>query len=817
MIAPLPVGAPFEAQEKLVIPIEGMTCASCVGRVEKAIRSVHGTSDVSVNLATERAEVAFDPAYADTTDIAAAIFDAGYMPGATEIKLAIGGMTCASCVGRAEKALRAVPGVLKADVNLANETATVEVLASAPIDVLISAVEGAGYSASLKHDTAVQAADDDHRRQGIARRELRHVIIAAALSLPLVLPMLSSWIGLDIALGGWVQLLLAAPVQFWLGARFYRAGWRAAKARAGNMDLLVAIGTTAAFGLSLYQLLFPPMAMPGMTPTHYYFEASAVVITLVLLGKWLEGRAKRQTGAAIRALMSLRPDIARVVAADGTETELPIERVSVGDHVRVRPGERIAVDGKILDGETSIDESMLTGESMPVAKASGDKVTGGSINGEGLILIETTAIGTETTLARIVRLVEGAQGAKAPIQRLVDKVSAAFVPAVLGIAAATFLGWLAAGAGVETAILNAVAVLVIACPCALGLATPTAIMAGTGVAARAGVLIKDAEALEVAHQIDSVAFDKTGTLTEGKPVLVAAMPSDGITERELMELAAGLQSGSEHPLARAVRDAADAANIRPTPVERMKALPGRGLTARADGRTYLLGSSRLMSEQGIDRLPMLARARQLESEGRSLSWIAEVAPEMRLIGLLGFGDEPKASAAAAIAALHAKGIESIMITGDNPGSAQAIASKLGIDRAISNVLPEGKAETIAGLRSNNRTVAMVGDGVNDAPALAAADVGIAMSTGTDVAMHAAGITLMRGDPRLVADAIDISRRTYAKIRQGLFWAFIYNIVGIPLAALGLLSPVIAGAAMAFSSVSVVANALTLRRWRPSAV
>ena len=816
MIAPLPAGFPSEARETLVIPIEGMTCASCVGRVEKAIRSVEGISDVSVNLATERADVTFDPDYADATAIADAIFDAGYMPGATEFKLAIDGMTCASCVGRVEKALRSVSGVLRADVNLANETARVEAVATAPISELILAVEGAGYNASLTDDSTNYGEEDDLRREQTASRDLRHVIIAAALSVPLVLPMLGSWLGLDITLGGWLQLLLAAPVQFWLGARFYRSAWKAMKARSGNMDLLVAIGTTAAFGLSLYQLLSGPMTMPRMTPAHYYFEASAVVITLILLGKWLEGRAKRQTGAAIRALMELRPDVARVFGPDGSETEIPVEQVSVGDRVGVRPGERIAVDGKLIEGETSVDESMLTGESLPVAKSVGDIVTGGSINGEGLILVETTAIGTETTLSRIVRLVESAQGAKAPIQRLVDKVSAVFVPVVLIIAVVTLLGWLAAGAGVEAAILNAVAVLVIACPCALGLATPTAIMAGTGVAARAGVLIKDAEALEIAHRIDSVAFDKTGTLTEGKPVLTAAIPAEGFSERELLELAAGLQSGSEHPLARAVRDTADATKVDPTPVTRMKALPGRGLTGRADGRAYVLGSSRLIVEQGIDRIPMLARARQLESEGRSLSWLAEVAPETRLVGLLAFGDKPKPTAAAAIAALDAKGIEAIIISGDNSGSVHAIARKLGIDRAISNVLPAGKADVITLLRSEARTVAMVGDGVNDAPALAAADVGIAMSTGTDVAMHAAGITLMRGDPRLVNDAIDISRRTYSKIRQGLFWAFIYNVVGIPLAALGLLSPIIAGAAMAFSSVSVVANALTLRRWRPSA-
>ncbi len=729
------------------------------------------------------------------------------------VDLQIGGMTCASCVGRVEKALRAVSGVLQADVNLATETARIEAVATLVPTTFIRAVEKAGYSALLK-SAKVGGANEDARRAAAASHELRHVIIAAILSLPLVLPMLLSPFGLSAAVPGWAQLILATPVQFWLGARFYRAGWKALLARTGNMDLLVAIGTSAAYGLSLYQVIAQPMAHGS--GGHYYFEASAVVITLVLLGKWLEGRAKRQTGEAIRALMALRPERARVVASDGSEADVSLDDVAVGDRVRIRPGERIPVDGRIQEGITSVDESMLTGESMPVSKSDGDRVTGGAINGEGLLLVETLAVGAETTLARIVRLVESAQGAKAPIQRLVDKVSAVFVPVVLGVALLTLIGWLAVGASVELAILNAVAVMVIACPCALGLATPTAIMAGTGVAARAGVLIKDAEALETAHRIGTVAFDKTGTLTEGKPTLVAAMPAKGIDERVLLELASGLQSGSEHPLARAVMAAAAERTLRPAEVRDMKALPGRGVSATHNATQLALGSTRLLEELNIERGLLAVDAEMLEREGRSISWLVETAPEKRLLGLLAFGDEAKVSARQAVATLHGRGIRTVMITGDNEGSAHAVARALGIDEVIANVLPEGKSDAVASLRIGDRTVAMVGDGVNDAPALAVADVGIAMSTGTDVAMHAAGITLMRGDPRLVADAIDISKRTYSKIRQGLFCAFIYNVVGIPLAALGYLSPVIAGGAMALSSVSVVANALMLRRWRASA-
>lgn len=801
--------------QKLIIPVEGMTCASCVGRVERAIRQVPGVADVSVNLATERAEVSFENGRGQPAAVADAIFKAGYMPGTRTIELNVNGMTCASCVGRVEKALLKVPGVVKASVNLATETARVEAVSVSTED-LLRAVEKAGYSASLREASSATAAADGEEatRSAVAARELRHVIIAALLSLPLVLPMLLAPLGVDFMVPGWIQLLLATPVQFWLGARFYRAGWKAVRAGTGNMDLLVALGTSAAYGLSLYQLLFPSMTH-GMGG-HFYFEASAVVITLILLGKWLEGRAKRQTGAAIRALMALRPDRARIVDADGSEREVGVDQVGVGDLVRVRPGERVPVDGLLREGASSVDESMLTGESMPVSKTLGDRVTGGSINGEGLILIETRAVGAETTLARIVRLVESAQGAKAPIQRLVDRVSAVFVPVVLVVALLTFVGWLAIGGDFEVAILNAVAVMVIACPCALGLATPTAIMAGTGVAARAGVLIKDAEALETAHRIDTVAFDKTGTLTEGKPKLVASVPVGDVSENDLLALAATLQSGSEHPLARAVVAAAVERSIPAAPAGDVRALPGRGVAATVEGRPLLLGSTRLMEENGIALAALHARARDLEQDGRSVSWVAELGEKKRLLGLLAFGDEPKAAAKAAVEALHARGIRTVMLTGDNAGSAEAVARRLGIDEAIANVLPEDKAEAVSRLKHDGGTVAMVGDGVNDAPALAAADVGIAMSTGTDVAMHTAGVTLMRGDPRLVVDAVEISRRTYSKIRQGLFWAFIYNVVGIPLAALGYLSPVLAGAAMALSSVSVVGNALTLRRWRPAA-
>ncbi|MBH9576210.1 heavy metal translocating P-type ATPase [Inhella proteolytica] len=728
--------------------------------------------------------------------------------GLPTLRLPIEGMTCASCVLHVEKALAAVPGVQSVSVNLATESA--EVQGQAAQAALVAAVEKAGYSVPAAAPAASASAATPQRGLGKGLGEGTRILIAAALTLPLVLPMLLAPFGIEWAPAAWVQLLLAAPVQFWLGARFYRGGWKALRAGTGNMDLLVALGTSAAFGLSLY-LMNEHAGHEGMN--HLYFEAAAVVITLVLLGKWLEGRAKRQTTEAIRALQALRPQTARLVGAAG-EVEVPIDQVQVGDVVLVRPGERVPVDGLIVEGRSQVDESLLTGESLPVPKQEGERVTGGSVNAEGRLLVRTTAVGAESALARIVRLVETAQAKKAPIQRLVDQVSAVFVPVVLGLAALTLFGWGLATGQWEQAILNAVAVLVIACPCALGLATPTALMAGTGVAARHGILIKDAEALELAHRIGVVAFDKTGTLTEGKPRLLALEPIEG-SAGSLLRAAAALQADSEHPLAQAVRSQAEQQGFVAPRAEGLQAVPGRGITGRVDGRELHLGSRRYLLELGAELAPHQALAMAQERQGRSVSWLAERRADgsLQLLGLLAFGDALKPSAAAAIEALHAEGVQTVMLTGDNRGSAAAVAQQLGVGRFEAEVLPEHKAGAVAALRQRGAVVAMVGDGLNDAPALAAADVGIAMATGTEVAMQAAGITLMRGDPALVADAIAISRRTYAKIRQNLFWAFAYNVIGIPLAAFGLLNPMLAGAAMAFSSVSVVGNALLLRRWK----
>ncbi len=788
------------------LQVGGMTCASCVRRVEKALATVPGVAAVSVNLATEQATVLAGPEVTAPA-LAAAVRRAGYEVPLATATLRVEDMTCASCVGRVEKALLKVPGVTAVSVNLATERATVERLASVPVSALVAAVGKAGYAA---HDASVPV----KARAAARLPDWWPVALAAVLTVPLVAPMLLQWLGIAWMLGGWAQLALATPVQFGLGWRFYRAGWKAVRAGAGNMDLLVALGTSAAYGLSVYLL----WQHAGQGMPHLYFEASAAVITLVLLGKWLEGRAKRQTADAIRALNALRPATARV-QRDGVELEVPVEQVQRGDLVNVRPGERVAVDGEVVAGRSHVDESLITGESMPVAKTVGSRVTGGAINADGVLTVKTLAVGAETTLARIIRMVESAQAAKAPIQRIVDRVSAVFVPVVLVIALLTLGGWLLAGSGWEPAIINAVSVLVIACPCALGLATPTAIMVGTGVAARHGILIKDAEALEVAHAVTTVVFDKTGTLTEGRPALVAVRTAEGQTQDDVLRLAATLQQSSDHPLAHAVmarwREAQGPAALPRT--HEARALPGRGVEATIDGHQVALGSSRLLREWGADAGPLAAEAERLERQGRSVSWLlrrsgAAAAP----LGLLAFGDAVKPAAREAVARLRAQGLRTMMLTGDNAGSAAAVAAELGIGEFRAEVLPGDKAAVVQESRTRGAVVAMVGDGINDAPALAAADVGIALSTGTDVAMETAGITLMRGDPRLVADALDVSRRTVATIHRGLFWAFAYNVVGIPLAAAGLLDPVIAGAAMAFSSVSVVGNALLLRRWRATA-
>jgi Cu+-exporting ATPase len=723
-------------------------------------------------------------------------------------RLKITGMTCASCVSHVEKALKRVPGVVDARVNLAAEKATVEGTPSVKDEALVAAVEAAGYEARvIPSESSPTAQVHGHHAPGghthledPNQNPLWKVIVAIALSLPLVVPMLAMPFGVHWMPPVAVQIVLATIVQFYLGARFYRASLRALRARTANMDLLVTLGTTAAYGLSIWAVFFAGAERASLG---LYFESSAVVITLVLLGKWLEARAKKQTTEAIRALNALRPETARVLRG-GKEVEVGTAAIQVGDRVVVRPGERIPVDGQIEEGTTHVDESLITGESLPIVKSAGDRVTAGSVNSEGRLVIVTLAVGAETVLARIVRLVETAQEGKAPIQRLVDRVSEVFVPAVLVIAAITLVAWGLATGNWESAFVNAIAVLVIACPCALGLATPTSIMVGTGVAAKYGILIKDAEALEIAHSLRTIAFDKTGTLTEGRPE-ISSLEAFTLSENEVLRLSAGLQQGSEHPLAKAVLRHAEARGITRPSATDLQAIPGKGVTARIEGKTYFLGSRRLLEEKGIT-LPAEAKL-----GGESVSWLAD---EKVLLGRLSYRDQVKESARPAIEKLKSLGIRTVMLTGDHRGSAEVVGRSLGIDEIVSDILPADKANAIAELKKAGGTVAMVGDGINDAPALAAADVGIAMATGTDVAMHAAGITLMRGNPLLIPDAISISRRTYAKIRQNLFWAFIYNVIGIPLAALGYLNPVIAGAAMAFSSVSVVTNSLLLRRWKP---
>jgi Cu+-exporting ATPase len=732
------------------------------------------------------------------------------------LDIGIGGMTCASCVARVEKALKKVPGVTDASVNLATESARITYAPSEHMEArLRRAVRDAGYEPRAK-DTAIDMEDTSPWAGFLP------VGVGLALSAPLVLPMIGDLLGKHWMLPSLWQFLLATPVQFILGARFYKAGWYALKAMSGNMDLLVSIGTTAGWALSMWLWL---SAEPGAM-VHLYFEGSAVVITLVLLGKWLEARAKRQTTSAIRALHALRPEVAHLMGVDG-EVDVPVSEVMAGDRLVVKPGERFPVDGTLLEGRTQVDESMLTGEPLPVTKEAGRdipaKLTGGSINGDGRVVMQVTAVGSETVLSSIIRLVEDAQAAKAPIQRMVDQVSAVFVPVVLVLALITLLSWWLTGHSFELALIHSVAVLVIACPCALGLATPAAIMAGTGVAAKFGILIKDAQALELAHKVDIVAFDKTGTLTVGRPKLTALVPVGGFVEAQALTVAASLQSGSEHPLARAVVTAAKDKGFAIENPTDVRAVPGRGtegsVAVEGVAHSYLIGSLRWMEELGVDVSALAPQAAELQAQGATVSAMAErTSTGLAFSALMAFGDEPKPGAKEALAALRARGIKTIMISGDNRGAAEAMARRLGLrpeeGEVMAEVLPGDKAARVVELKTGGHVVAMVGDGVNDAPALAAADVGMAMGNGTDVAMHAAGITLMRGDPLLVAAALDISDRTVAKIRQNLFWAFAYNAAGIPLAALGYLNPVMAGAAMAMSSVSVMSNALLLKRWKP---
>ncbi|GAB3378810.1 heavy metal translocating P-type ATPase [Spongiibacter taiwanensis] len=789
--------------------VSGMRCGSCVSRVERALNAVPGVRRANVNLASEQASIDFDE-NASWPAVDQALAQVGYHPARQTITLQISGMRCASCVGRIENTLRGLAGVISADVNLASSRATVTVLRGAiTADDLLQQLTQAGYpghvaTGAFHADTAGASAS----MPGLT--EAQTLLLAGLLSAPLMVPMLLWPFGIHWMLPGWVQWLLATPVQFYVGLGFYRGALSALRAKTGNMDLLVALGTSTAYGLSVFELLRP---MAGGAAGHVYFEAAAVVITLVRLGKWLENRAKSQTNDAIRALQSLRPDTARLLR-DGKETRVPLAEVQVGDRVKVLPGEQIPVDGKIIHGASHIDEAMISGESLPVSKGQGDPVIGGTLNGDGMIALDVTAIGSESTLAKIIAMVESAQAAKAEIQRLVDRVSAVFVPIVVVVSLATLGAWLALGASPETAILNAIAVLVIACPCALGLATPAAIMVGTGVAARQGILIRDAHTLEQAEGISTVIFDKTGTLTQGKPQLQDTS-AVAISQERALTLAASLQTSSNHPLAIATLAAARQRQLAIPEVSEARTLPGLGIEGKVNGENFALGNRQLMTEYHIDLSALRERADILEAQGKTLCFLARRDDQPAALAMFSFGDTVKADAGNTITRLHRRGITTVMITGDNEGSARHVAQRLGIDQIRANVLPAHKADAVAEFRQRGQRVAMVGDGINDAPALAAADIGIAMASGSDVAMHSAGITLMNNQPARVVDAIDIARRCYRKIRQNLFWAFIYNIVGIPLAAAGLLNPVLAATAMALSSVSVLGNALLLRRWHPS--
>ena len=711
-------------------------------------------------------------------------------------------MTCASCVTRVEKALLSVPGVNSASVNLATKSARIE--GNAGPESLIMAVDDIGYGASLILEN--NQAEETKRSAEREKKARMAALLAFVIVSPFILGMAGMLFGIDLMPPPAAQFSLATLVQFGLGWRFYTSAWKALRNGVATMDLLVALGTSAAYGISLYLWLRPSMSM---SMDHLYFESSSIVIAFVLLGKWLEERATAETASAIAALGRLRPASARKID-NGLETEVPLEAIRVGDRVLVRAGETIPVDGVITDGAASIDESMVTGESLPVTKAKESIVIGGTTNLDGRLIIETRAIGAETMLSRIIRLVANAQASKAPVQALVDRISAIFVPAVLIIAAATGTGWFLSGAGYETSLINAVSVLVIACPCALGLATPTAILAGTGVAAKHGILIRDASALERAAHITLMAFDKTGTLTTGQPVIRAV---EGGDPAMVLAIAAALESGSSHPLARAIRDEAQLRGMAALPTVSGFELISGGIIGMISGERFLFGNAAALLQSGIDLTSMKARADQLNAEGCGLSYLADT-DRKRLIGLLAFADPARDTSAAAIQMLKNLGIGSVMVTGDSKGAAERIAGELGIQTVHAEVKPEGKSDIIAALRAKGALVGMVGDGVNDAPALAMADLGIAMGSGTDVALETAGIALMRPDPRLAAASIALARRAVFTIRSGLFWAFAYNVVGIPLAAFGYLSPVFAGAAMALSSLSVVMNALTLKLWRP---
>ena len=804
---------------ELHLPVKGLRDAAGASALEAALARAPGVRQAAADVAARRVAVAMDERDATALALTDAVAEAGFEVETEQRMFPVEGMHCANCVARVEKTLAEAPGVLGVDVNLALEKATVTAFSGALAPrSLAERLDRAGYvlrlAPAVPQAREQQAAQAQQRLDG----ERRLVATSALLTLPMVVGMVFQACGYDdIHLMPAAEVLLATPIQFLIGARFYRGAWQALRARAPNMDVLVALGTSAAYCYSWYLLLALGEAAQGAL----YFEASAVIITLVLVGKHLESRAKRATTDAIRKLMELRPARARL-RRPGGDVEVPVDEVAVGDVALVRPGERVPVDGEVVDGASEVDESLLTGESLPVPKRVGDRVTGGGVNTVGHLEVRATAVGADGTLARIARLVEDAQGGKAGVQRLVDRVSGVFVPVVIAIAIVTFVAWQFATGNFEAALIASVSVLVIACPCALGLATPTAIMTGTGAAARAGILIRDVDTLERAPRITAVVFDKTGTLTAGRPQATAVVPlRDGrpsaaaadpdktsaadtaADEADLLRIAASVQQTSEHPLAQAVLGAAKARGIAPMPVADFRNHVGLGVSGRVDGEDVRIGNAAFVRE---------AASAELDLGAQTVAWVA-VGNTLR--GALAFADAPRAGAGQAVKRLRAMGIRVVVLSGDAPQVVRRLADDLGIDDARGGVRPQDKAAVVRELAAAGECVAMVGDGVNDAPALAAADVGIAVGGGTDIAMETAGVTLMRPDPTLVAGAVVAARVTFRKIKQNLFWAFVYNVLGLPAAALGYLSPALAGAAMAFSSVCVVANSLLLRRWKPA--
>lgn len=805
--------------KKDTIKITNMSCAACASRIEKTLSQMEGVSRANVNLASGRAAVEYNDVLVNREGLEAAVEKLGYGVIKEEgepqekVELKIGGMTCASCSARIEKKLNQLQGVEKAAVNLATEKAWVEYNPSQiKVSEMLNAVRSLGYEAQLAEKVTVD------REKELREKEIRNLklslAISAIVSSPLLLAMILGVLGLEVRElnflhNAYFQLAIATPVQFVIGARFYKNAYHALRAKSPNMDVLIAMGTSAAYFFSLYNVFFQDV-MKGMMKD-LYFEAAVVIITLILLGKYLEAVAKGKTSEAIKKLIGLQAKTARVLR-DGVERDIPMEEVEIGDTVIVKPGERVPVDGKIIEGSSALDESMLTGESLPVEKKVGDLVIGATVNKYGTFKFEATKVGKDTVLAQIITMVEEAQGSKAPIQKIADRVSGIFVPVVLGIAVITFAIWYLMAGDLTKGIISAVAVLVIACPCALGLATPTAIMVGTGKGAENGILIKGGEHLETAYKLNTIVLDKTGTITKGTPEVTDIISLGGYDNSDLLKLAAVAEKRSEHPLGVAIYEEGKRRFGDISDPDRFEAVPGRGVMAEMNGSTIHLGTRKLMHDLGIATDKVETTIAELEDAGKTAMLMAV---NDSLEAIVAVADTLKEHSKAAIEALLEMGIEVYMITGDNLRTATAIARQVGIANVLAEVLPENKAEEVEKLKAQGKVVAMVGDGINDAPALATADIGMAMGTGTDVAIEAADITLMRGDLRTIPTAIRLSRQTMRKIRQNLFWAFFYNMIGIPFAALGLLNPMIAGGAMAFSSVSVVTNSLSLKNFDPA--